>query len=107
MERNAERNDERSEQNRIGERVGCRLELTPIRIELGERAPELFAGAPVQLDRYRLEQADFMEAPKRALRRPGRMVSLSHPPSGRRMASSGDSAKLGQYCEEVRGTVAF
>jgi len=50
VQRNAEWHDERSEQDRIGQRVWSRLEFPSVRVERGERPPQLLARAPMQLD---------------------------------------------------------
>jgi hypothetical protein len=49
LERDAERHEQTAEQNRIGQRVGERGKLAAVRVELGERSPERFARAAMQL----------------------------------------------------------
>src|SRR5207302_8374036 len=67
--RKPERHDERADQDGVRQRIGRRVKRAPVRIELGERLPELWTRLVMQLRRQRFEQAGIVQRAKWLLRR--------------------------------------
>ena len=65
--REAQRHDQAAEQDAVGEDGRRRVEARPVRVEPGERRPQLVAGLAVQHLAQRLQQADAVQFAERAL----------------------------------------